>query len=104
MPDLKATFKNKDVVFVYLDMDDDKRDAIWKEFIKVNNMTGIHLRKNKTTIDPFWKELLANNTDKQEYYPQYFIFDKQGKVAVSKALAPSRGEALYAQINQVLNK
>lgn len=104
VPDLKAVFKDKDVVFVYLDMDEENRDTLWKEFIKVNEMTGIHLRKNKTTIAPFWKELLADNADKQEYYPQYFIFDKQGKIAVSKALTPSRGEALYKQINEVLNK
>lgn len=104
VPDLKAAFKDKDVVFVYLDMDEENRDILWKEFIKVNEMTGIHLRKNKTTIAPFWKELLADNPDKQEYYPQYFIFDKQGKIAVSKALSPSRGKALYKQIDDVLNK
>ncbi|GAB2985314.1 hypothetical protein GCM10027049_24870 [Mucilaginibacter puniceus] len=104
VPALKSAFKNKDVAFVYLDMDEDEKDALWKEFIKVNGMTGIHLRKNRTTIAPFWKELLADNADKEAYYPQYFIFDKQGKMAVSKALRPSSGKALYDQINEVLNK
>jgi thiol-disulfide isomerase/thioredoxin len=103
-PDLKAAFKDKDVVFVYLDMDDENRDTLWKEFIKVNEMTGIHLRKNKTTIAPLWKELLADNPDKQEYYPQYFIFDKQGKILISKAKRPSDGEALYKDLEMALNK
>lgn len=104
VPDLKAAFKNKDVVFVYLDMDEDEKDNLWKEYIKVNSMTGIHLRKSRAAIEPFWKELLAENLDKQASYPQYFIFDKQGKIAVSKALRPSNGKALYDQINAVLNK
>jgi thiol-disulfide isomerase/thioredoxin len=102
LPQLKAAFKNKDVAFVYLDMDTDDRDALWKEFIQVNEMTGVHLRKTRETISPFWKELLAHQPDKAEYYPQYFLFDKQGKLVVSKALQPSRQEALYQQINNIL--
>lgn len=104
LPQLRAAFKNKDVVFVYLDMDEDNKDADWKEFIKVNDLQGLHLRKNRKTIAPFWKELLENNTDKAEYYPQYFIFDKEGKLAISKALRPSDKEELYTQIKSVLKK
>nr|WP_294874440.1 TlpA disulfide reductase family protein [uncultured Pedobacter sp.] len=102
MPQLKSAFTNKDVIFLYLDMDEEDRDVIWKEFIKVNGLTGVHFRKNRQTIAPIWKELLADNQDKAEYYPQYFIFDKEGKIAVSKALRPSDKEALYQQINSVL--
>jgi thiol-disulfide isomerase/thioredoxin len=104
MPQLKSAFTNKDVIFLYLDMDEEDRDVIWKEFIKVNGLTGVHLRKNRQTIAPLWKELLADNQDKAEYYPQYFIFDKEGKVAISKALRPSDKEALYQQINSVLTR
>lgn len=102
LPALRAAFKDKNVAFVYLDMDTDDRDALWKEFIRVNEMTGIHLRKTRETIAPFWKELLANHPDKAEYYPQYFLFDRKGKLVVSKALRPSEQEALYRQINDVL--
>ncbi len=102
LPQLRAAFKNKNVAFVFLDMDTDDRDALWKEFIRVNEMTGIHLRKTRETIAPFWKELLADNPDKAEYYPQYFLFNQEGKLVVSKALQPSRQEALYRQINNVL--
>lgn len=104
IPQLRSAFINKDVVFVYLDMDEDDRDAIWKEFINVNGLTGTHFRKNRQTIAPFWKELLANNQDKAEYYPQYFIFDKDGKLAISKAFRPSDKDVLYQQINTVLSR
>lgn len=102
LPQLKEKFKDKDVVFVYLDMDEDSLDQSWRDFIKVNNMEGIHLRKNRKTIAPFWKELLANAKDKAEYYPQYFIFDKEGKLVVTKAKRPSEKEALYAQLADYL--
>ncbi|RZK25851.1 MAG: TlpA family protein disulfide reductase [Flavobacterium sp.] len=101
-PELKAKFKGKDVVFVYLDLDDDNLDHAWREFIKVNQMEGLHLRKSRQTIVPFWKELLANATDKTEYYPQYFIFDKTGKLVVTKAKRPSQKDELYTQIEEFL--
>ncbi|MCJ0741303.1 TlpA family protein disulfide reductase [Pedobacter montanisoli] len=101
---LKNEFKDKDVAFVYLDMDEESKDGDWKEFIKMNELTGIHLRKNREQIAPFWKELLADANDKAEYYPQYFIFDKEGKLIISKAFRPSNGQKLYDQITEVLNK
>ncbi len=101
-PQLKTRFEGKDVAFVYLDMDEDDKDATWREYIKVNGLTGIHLRKTRETIAPFWKELCAITTDKTEYYPQYFIFDKEGKLVVSKAKRPSSSEALYQQIETYL--
>ncbi|MCF3110432.1 TlpA family protein disulfide reductase [Niabella sp. CC-SYL272] len=103
-PRLKTYFKDKAVAFVYLDMDDDEKDATWKEFIKVNALTGTHLRKSREQMAPFWKELLENAEDKSEYYPQYFIFDKEGKLVVAKAKRPSDKEALYKQIESVLNQ
>ncbi len=104
LPELRAAFAGKDVAFLFLAMDDDSRDAIWKEYIQVNGMEGHHFRKTRKTIDPIWKELLANHPDKSESYPQYFLFDKSGKLAVAKAKRPSDGDALYKQINEVLGE
>lgn len=104
LPNLKARFKDKDVVFVYLDMDEDEREAIWQEHIKISAMTGVHLRKNRQTIQPFWNELLADVADKSQSYPRYFIFDKAGKLAIPNALRPSQGDELYQQIEGVLNQ
>lgn len=103
-PQLKKYFKDREVAFVYLDMDDDERDAAWREFIKVNALTGVHLRKTRAQMAAFWKELLVNADDKSEYYPQYFIFDKTGKLVVTKAERPSKKEALYKQIESVLDE
>lgn len=101
-PELKQRFAGQDVAFLYLDMDDDEKDSRWREFIKVNGMSGLHLRKNKTEIEAFWKELLPAGAGIG--YPSYFIFDKKGKLAVTQALRPSDGEKLYKQIEEVLKR
>lgn len=100
-PELKQHFKGKDVVFVYLDMDEDVKDAQWKNFIKVNGMTGLHLRKNGKDIQQFWPELLPKDKPDQ-YYPMYFIFDKDGKLVQQQAKRPSDKAELYKQIQQYL--
>lgn len=100
-PALKEQFRGKDVAFIYLDMDDDAKDAQWKEFIKVNGMTGLHIRKNRKDMEPFWDELLPKG-DGIRYYPTYFIFDKNGKMVQPHAKRPSDKTELYYQIQQYL--
>lgn len=99
-PALKQHFKDKEIVFVYLDMDEDVKDADWKKFIKVNGLTGVHLRKNRADIQYIWDELLAK--DKQRMYPTYFIFDKNGKLVQADAKQPSDGAELYAELEKYL--
>ena len=103
LPQLKARFKGQPIVYLYFDMDEDDQDANWRDFIKVNGMEGLHLRKSRKDIAPFWKELLAGEADQAQYYPQYFIFDKKGKRVRAKAERPSGQAALYEQIQAVLN-
>ncbi|WP_341835294.1 TlpA disulfide reductase family protein [Chitinophaga pollutisoli] len=104
LPALRAAFPGEEVAFVFLAMDDDNRHAIWKDFIRANAMEGTHFRKTRQTIPPLWNELLENHPDKSQSYPQYFLFDKSGKLAVAKAHHPSEGEVLYRQIRDVLSK
>ncbi|WP_428330574.1 TlpA family protein disulfide reductase [Mucilaginibacter sp.] len=100
-PELKQKFKGKDVAFVYLDMDDDMKDGQWRDFIKVNGMTGLHIRKSSKDIEQFWDELLPKGAGTR-YYPTYFIFDKNGKLVQANAKRPSDKADLYQQIQQYL--
>ncbi|GAB2684650.1 hypothetical protein GCM10027037_02340 [Mucilaginibacter koreensis] len=100
-PNLKRHFAGKDVAFVYLDMDEDNKDAHWREFLKVNGLTGLHLRKSRANIAKFWDELHSSK-DKQQLYPTYFIFDKNGKLVQEDAKRPSEEAVLYRQIEQYL--
>ncbi|MCO5949538.1 TlpA family protein disulfide reductase [Mucilaginibacter flavidus] len=99
-PELKQHFKDKDVVFVYLDMDEDDKDADWKKFIRLNGVTGIHLRKSRADIGKFWDELLSAGHER--LYPSYFIFDKTGKLVQADTKRPSDGTALYTELEKYL--
>ncbi len=104
VPQLKERFAGKDVVFVYLDMDADNKDAKWREYIQVNGITGVHLRKNDEDIQAIWKELLPDDPAKHGYYPTYFLFDKNGNLAAETIKRPSDGEELVEQLEKYLNQ
>jgi len=99
-PRLKQRFKGKDIVFVYLDMDEEEKDSDWKRFIHLNGITGIHLRKSQAEIQKIWEELLPGK--KEHLYPSYFIFDKNGKLAQADAKQPSDGDKLYTELEKYL--
>lgn len=104
LPALRQALAGKDVAFLFLAMEEDDRVPAWKDFIRANNMEGLHLRKNRQGIAPIWQELLAGHPDKAQYYPQYFLFDKSGKLAVAKAGHPGNGDALLRQIGELLDQ
>jgi len=102
VPKLKEKFNGQDLIFVYIDMDEDDKDAEWQDFIRVNNMTGIHLRMTPTQIQSIWQELLPDQKELRGQYPSYFIFDKQGNLVKGKAKRPSDKETLYQQLEKYL--
>jgi len=102
VPKLKERYKNRDMVFVYLDMDDDKKDKEWQDFIHVNELSGIHLRMNNEQIQSVWQELLPEEKNLHGLYPTYFIFDRQGNLAKEKAKRPSDQDILYQQLDEYL--
>jgi hypothetical protein len=81
-------------------MDDDTKDSQWRDFIRINGMTGIHLRKSGKAIQAFWDELMPGGGTR--YYPTYFIFDRDGKLVQADAKRPSERAELYKQIEQYL--
>ncbi|MEO8886479.1 MAG: TlpA disulfide reductase family protein [Mucilaginibacter sp.] len=99
---LKARFKDKDVIFLNIALEEDKDDEIWRDFILINNIPAEHVRRTRNQMGPLWNELGV--IDSQQKYPTYIIFDREGKVAVKDASRPSEREALYSQIENVLNK
>jgi thiol-disulfide isomerase/thioredoxin len=97
---LCARFKDKDVVFLYVDKDEEAEDEKWRDLIDRKNIEGEHFRMTSEQIRLLWNQLQITG----ERYPSYFIFDSHGKLVVKNARRPSDGEALYEQINEALNK
>lgn len=99
---LKERYQNQDIAFVYLDLDDEKKDKEWRDFIRVNELEGIHLRMNNDQIQSVWQELLPDDKKLHGLYPTYFIFDRQGNLSKEKAKRPSDQDVLYKQLDKYL--
>ncbi|QEH42657.1 TlpA disulfide reductase family protein [Chitinophaga sp. XS-30] len=100
VPDLKARLDGNDIVFLYLSNDKDDADGKWREYVQVNNITGEHVRMPNDRIEHIWEELLPG--EKMRSYPTFFIFGKDGGVAVKKARRPSEGLLLDTQLLEYL--
>lgn len=91
---IKEHFAGKDVVFVYVSIDEDV-DAYEKAMEKYH-LTGLHTRE-----DGGWKSKTA-----QEYgvqgIPAYFLIDREGNFASENTPRPSQGEALIKAIEALL--
>lgn len=83
---LKNKFKNKDVVFMYISIDNDFekwQEASKKEGIFLNNNSFIAINYPNAE---FYKQL------KLKTIPRYMIFDKNGNLAVTNAPSPDGAE------------
>ncbi len=100
-PGLKKRYAGKDIVFVYLDMDDDNKEAVWKEMAYLYELEGEHYRLNNEEIQSCWKEI-ENEGGVTNRYPTYVLFDRDGKMVKANAERPGSREKLYKQLDEVL--
>lgn len=101
-PELKQRYKGKEVVFVYLDKDEDSRQAYWRKMINDLSIEGEHYRMNGEDINVIWMELQLAGSKRIQAYPTYLIFDREGKMVHMDAERPSSREKLYAQLDSLL--
>jgi|GEM_PF-1096027 len=99
--ELKKKFKGRDIVFVYLDMDDNLRDASWKEYLTYYGIEGEHYRMTNEEIQSIWTEIKKEGGTTGRY-PTYVLFDRKGKIITPEAERPSSREKLYLQLDKVL--
>lgn len=95
---LNQFLKSKNIALVYLNSDKVLDEKKWFEFIKSHQLKGYHLRLNK--------DLKSDVVSRNIFFPmipQYMIINQQGKVIDNKALRPSDGSKLYAQLDRLIN-
>jgi thiol-disulfide isomerase/thioredoxin len=102
-PALKEHFAGREIVFLYLDMDEATQDSKWKNYVSIEKVTGHHLRMDGQRMEKIWEALL-HTVNVPRYYPSYFIFDRDGKLIAGKARRPSEKEELYKQLEEIVNK
>jgi thiol-disulfide isomerase/thioredoxin len=103
VPALKEHFSGKDIVFLYLDMDEDRQDEKWKNLVRLKNITGQHLRLNGQDLEKVW-QVVTPGGNGARFYPSYFIFDRSGKQVPLKTARPSDKQVLYQQLEDVLKQ
>lgn len=101
---LKERFSDTEgVVFLYLAMEEEHDREKWMQFILLHEVTGYHLAKTDREMESFWIDLLQTE-NVPRMYPTYAIFDREGNLVTANALRPSDGNALYRQLEDILNK
>ncbi|OSZ82543.1 hypothetical protein CAP35_04550 [Chitinophagaceae bacterium IBVUCB1] len=92
---VKERFKDKDVVFVNVSIDDDSTS--WKKAIEKYKISGIHI------CEPGgWKARIAAMYGIGSV-PTYYLIDKNGKFASEDTPRPSETDKLIAEIEALLN-
>lgn len=100
--ELKKRYAGKDVVFVYLDKDDQVREGIWKEYVYVAKLEGEHYRMSQEEIEGIWHSVKEAGNEQVHSYPTYVIIDRQGRIVHPNAERPGSREKLYAQLDKLL--
>lgn len=101
---LKAMFQHQeDLVFLYLAMEHPQHHQKWEQFIRIHEVTGVHLLKSDEEIEPIWVDLLQT-TNVPRSYPTYAIFNRSGELVTASAPRPSDGEKLHQQLRDVLKQ
>ena len=79
---LERRFKDKDIVFVSISLDDRKKD--WADFVKKNRLGGVQLFANG---EKTWTEAYGI-----ESIPRFILIDKKGRIVNAKMTRPSDPE------------
>jgi thiol-disulfide isomerase/thioredoxin len=101
VPELKKRYAGKDIVFVYLDMDNASKENDWKEYVQFTGLEGEHYRMDRTAIENIWQAIKAAGGQTNSY-PTFVLIDRDGKIIHPNAARPGSRQELYDQIDKVL--
>jgi thiol-disulfide isomerase/thioredoxin len=93
---LQKKFKNKDVVFLFIDFYDTKEK--WLEAIKVKKLSGLHLKAEDSD-----EEYFDNIFGVKQGFPRYALIDKSGRLVTTSAPHPNNPQ-LIGLIETYLNQ
>ncbi len=91
----------KDIVPVFISLDEDKKDAAWKDAIKAFNLEGYHLRANKELVT-YINETLYNGQGIG--VPLFILLDKNGKILEEQLPYPGNIDKLKQVFDKYFDK
>ncbi|MEO1257839.1 MAG: TlpA disulfide reductase family protein [Bacteroidota bacterium] len=97
---LENFVQGKDIVLVFISVDNEDRREKWQKIIIDNNLKGYHVIANFSLRD----ELIDKFGDGSNLaLPHYMIFDKNGKLADGNAKQPSRYSMLFKDLERYID-
>jgi thiol-disulfide isomerase/thioredoxin len=88
------------IEIIYISFDKDEEDLTWRSAIAEYDLSGNHIRANKTLRDDL-TTLIWGAKDAYSI-PRYLLFDKTSKLIDNDIPAPSNGVHLYQKIDEKL--
>ena len=90
----------KEIVFLFVSVDEVDRKERWQKIISENKLKGYHIMADFTLRDELISRFgKAGNLA----LPHYMIFDKSGKLVNGNAKQPSHNSLLFRQLEQYLD-
>lgn len=87
----------KNLIMVYISIDDNENDALWKKQINFHELAGYHIRATKSFVDYLSKRLYEG---KSVTIPRYILLDKNGEILNDNLPRPSQ----TGELKKVLDK
>ncbi|MBR5540941.1 MAG: TlpA family protein disulfide reductase [Bacteroides sp.] len=100
VPAFKELAKELDVAYMYLSIDRPQEEKTWRKFIPYYQLKGYHMLASKELTQAVYREL--GNERGMITIPRFLIIDKEGKIVVPNAAAPSQPEKLIKQLQKVI--
>lgn len=91
-----------DIVTVYLSIDDDKNDEIWKQKTQHFNLVGYNLRASES-LKAELKKLFYENSSSMTI-PRYILLDANGNILHKKLPKPQYITTLKTELDKVLKQ
>ena len=93
--ELLSNYKN--IIPVYISIDEDGNDIVWRQKTKAFNLNGYHLRANKALVTDINKELYQG---KGIGIPRYILLDKDGNILEENLPRPSNIDKLKQELDK----
>jgi thiol-disulfide isomerase/thioredoxin len=100
---LSEFLKTKNIVGVFISIDNKKDKNKWEEFIKKQNLSGNHFLINDSVQNELLKVISEGKEDNTFSIPRYLLYDKTEKKYYIDLPRPSTGIVLESLIENILS-
>ena len=93
--------QKRNITPVYISVDEDRNDSIWREQIRFHKVEGYHLRASEALKGYLKKQVYEG---KPLQVSRYMLLDEEGNVLVGRLPQPSRIEELEKALDKALER